>query len=173
LVAAIDAVQGGHTFFTPRFAESILKGYLSSEAGKEATAKLTERERTGVHLLSNELAITLSHRLRRPRIFHKVAKYLTVAVAVVVVMAAWFAFNGTPDQVLSVTDRLFVSFGLRPAQAPTFNGNPNTKVWEDLHTALYYCPGEKAYGKTSGGRFTRQGDARQDHFDPASHSPCN
>ncbi|MCU1298360.1 MAG: hypothetical protein JWO91_2638, partial [Acidobacteriaceae bacterium] len=123
--------------------------------------------------LSNELAITLGHRLRGPRIFHNPAKYLTVAVAVVVIVAGWFAFNGTPDQVLSVTDRLLVSLGLRPAQAPTFNGNPDAKVWEDLHTALYYCPGEKAYGKTSGGRFTRQRDARQDHFDPASHSACN
>jgi DNA-binding NarL/FixJ family response regulator len=174
LVAAIDAVRGGQTFFTPRFAESVLKGYLSIEAGKEATDRsLTERERTGVQLLSNELAITLSHRLRGPRIFHKLAKYLTVAAAIVVAVVGWFAFNGTPEQVLSVTDRFFVSLGLRPAQAPIFNGNPDAKVWEDLHTALYYCHGEKPYGKTSGGRFTRQRDARQDHFDPASHSPCN
>ncbi|MCU1296309.1 MAG: DNA-binding response regulator, partial [Acidobacteriaceae bacterium] len=49
LVAAIEAVQGGRTFFTSRFAESILKAYLSSEPGKEVAEKrLTERERTTV-----------------------------------------------------------------------------------------------------------------------------
>ncbi|HZR55693.1 MAG TPA: response regulator transcription factor [Terriglobales bacterium] len=174
LVAAIEAVQSGQTFFTPRFAESILKGYLSSSPLKEtAEQKLTARERATVQLLSNELAITLSRRLSKPGIFRRNAKYLTVGVAVAVtVVAGWFTFNGVPDQVLSATDRLFVILRLRTAQAPISNGNPNAKVWVDLHTALYYCPGEKSYGRTSGGRFTRQRDALQDHLDPASHV-CN
>jgi DNA-binding NarL/FixJ family response regulator len=174
LVVAIEAVHGGQTFFTPRFAESILKGYLSSNPVKETPPqKLTERERATVQLLSDELAITLSRQLRKPGIFRRNARQLTVAVAVAVtIVAGWFTFNGVPDQVQSVTDRLFVTLRLRTAQAPISDGNPDAKVWIDLHTALYYCPGEKSYGKTSGGRFTRQRDARQDHFDPASHA-CN
>jgi len=38
-------------------------------------------------------------------------------------------------------DRMLISLGLAEAPpAPEYKGNPDTQVWVDLHTALYYCP---------------------------------
>jgi hypothetical protein len=51
-------------------------------------------------------------------------------------------------------------------------GNPNVKVWVDLQTALYYCPGTDLYGTTPKGKYTNQGDAQQDSFEPAYRKPC-
>jgi hypothetical protein len=52
-------------------------------------------------------------------------------------------------------------------------GDPNVKVWEDLQTALYYCPDADLYGNTAKGRFTTQSEAQQDAFDPAFRKPCD
>ena len=51
-------------------------------------------------------------------------------------------------------------------------GNPNTQVWVDVHTALYYCPGSELYGKTADGKFATQRDAQQDQFEPANRKAC-
>jgi hypothetical protein len=51
-------------------------------------------------------------------------------------------------------------------------GNPNVKVWVDLQTALYYCPGTDLYGTTPKGKYASQGDAQQDSFEPAYRKPC-
>ena len=79
-----------------------------------------------------------------------------------------------PQPDLSLTDQLLVQFGLAEApSAPAYTGNPDVKVWIDVHTALYHCPGSDLYGKTPGGRFTTQGDAQQDNFQPASRRACD
>jgi hypothetical protein len=52
-------------------------------------------------------------------------------------------------------------------------GNPDVKVWVDLQTALYYCPGTDLYGSTPKGKYTTQGDAQQDQFEPAYRRPCD
>src|SRR6266853_1798165 len=51
-------------------------------------------------------------------------------------------------------------------------GDPSLAVWVDPHTALYYCPGEEQYGKTTDGRFSPQREAQMDRFEPASRSAC-
>src|SRR5262249_23033914 len=50
---------------------------------------------------------------------------------------------------LTFFEKALVSLGLaEPPPAPVYMGNPEVQVWEDVHTALYYCPGAELYGKT-------------------------
>ena len=79
-----------------------------------------------------------------------------------------------PDADLSVFDRMLISVGLAEApDAPEYKGNPDTQVWVDLHTALYYCPGAELYGKTPKGKVTSQRDAQLDQFEPAYRKACD
>lgn len=79
-----------------------------------------------------------------------------------------------PDAGLSLLDRMLISLGLAEAPpAPEYKGNPDTQVWVDLHTALYYCPGADLYGKTPKGKFTSQRDAQFDQFEPAYRKTCD
>jgi hypothetical protein len=75
---------------------------------------------------------------------------------------------------LTPLEKLLVATGL--AEAPdvpqVYLGNPDTQVWLDVHTALYYCPGSALYGKTNAGRFASQRSAQQDRFDPENNRPC-
>lgn len=74
---------------------------------------------------------------------------------------------------LTFFEKLLVSLGLAETPpAPTYLGNPNARVWVDLHTALYYCSGSDLYGKTPGGKFTTQRDAQLDQFEPAARKTC-
>ena len=71
-------------------------------------------------------------------------------------------------------DRMLISLGLAEAPpSPEYKGNPDTQVWVDLHTALYYCPGADLYGKTPKGKFTSQRDAQLDQFEPAYRKTCD
>ena len=75
---------------------------------------------------------------------------------------------------LTLLERALVSLGLaEPPPAPQYLGNPDVKVWVDLQTALYYCPGTDLYGSTPKGKYTTQGDAQQDQFEPAYRKPCD
>ncbi len=79
-----------------------------------------------------------------------------------------------PNADLSAFDKLLISMGLAEApDAPEYKGNPDTQVWVDLHTALYYCPGSDLYGKTPKGKTTSQRDAQLDQFEPAYRKACN
>ncbi|HUO26876.1 MAG TPA: GAF domain-containing protein [Candidatus Aquilonibacter sp.] len=79
-----------------------------------------------------------------------------------------------PEAGLSLFDKFLISVGLAEApEPPEYKGNPDTRVWEDLHTALYYCPGSDLYGKTPKGKFTSQRDAQLDQFEPASRKVCD
>ncbi len=122
--------------------------------------------------------------------------YLAVAVILVVVVIRWGIWSnpsvgatshGTavsssanrhkppaPEADLSTWDRLLIGLGLAEApEAPEYKGNPDTQVWIDLHTALYYCPGTDLYGNTPKGRLTSQRDAQLDQFEPANRKPCD
>ena len=69
---------------------------------------------------------------------------------------------------------MLISLGLAEAPpTPENHGNPDTQVWVDLHTALYYCPGADLYGKTPKGRFTSQRSAQLDQFEPAYRKACD
>ena len=75
---------------------------------------------------------------------------------------------------LTLFEKALVGLGLaEPPPAPQYMGNPDVKVWVDLQTALYYCPGTDLYGTTPKGKYTTQGDAQQDQFEPAYRKPCD
>ncbi len=115
--------------------------------------------------------------------------YLAVAVLLVVIVICWGIFsnhsvgaNGAAnaahhkaaDADLSLFDRMLISLGLaEPPPAPEYKGNPDTQVWVDLQTALYYCPGADLYGKTPKGKMTSQRDAQLDQFEPAYRKTCD
>jgi hypothetical protein len=81
--------------------------------------------------------------------------------------------TASPTSNLTPLERVLVAMGLAEAPAePTVQGNPKIKVWVDLQTAIYYCPGADLYGKTPKGRYTTQEDARRDQFEPALRRPC-
>jgi len=68
---------------------------------------------------------------------------------------------------------LWLSLGLAAAPSmPVLDSHPDVGVWVDLHTGLYYCSGTEAYGKTGGGKFTTQRQAREEHFKPAASNVC-
>jgi hypothetical protein len=75
---------------------------------------------------------------------------------------------------LSLFEEALVGLGLAvPPPTPEYMGDPNIKVWEDLQTALYYCPDADLYGNTAKGRFTTEVEAQQDAFEPALRKPCD
>jgi GAF domain-containing protein len=75
---------------------------------------------------------------------------------------------------LTLFERALIGLGLaEPPPAPQYMGNPAVKVWVDLQTALYYCPGTDLYGSTGKGKYTTQADAQQDQFEPAYRKPCD
>jgi hypothetical protein len=74
---------------------------------------------------------------------------------------------------LTLFERILVALNLaEPPPQQVYVGNPNVRVWVDLHTALYYCPGADLYGKTPEGKFTSQRDAQLDAFQPAARAYC-
>jgi GAF domain-containing protein len=118
--------------------------------------------------------------------------YLAIAVILVAVVIRWGIWSShsvgatgnapaaaahhkpAPDADLSWFDRMLISLGLaEPPEAPEYKGNPETQVWVDLHTALYYCPGADLYGKTPKGKFASQRDAQLDQFEPAYRKACD
>jgi ribosomal protein L37E len=117
--------------------------------------------------------------------------YLAVAVVLVAAVVRWsiwsehsFGANASaanvshrrpaPDADLSAFDKLLISLGVADPPDPVEDkGNPDTQVWVDLHSALYYCPGADLYGKTPQGKYSSQRDAQLGQFEPAYRKPCN
>ncbi len=111
---------------------------------------------------------------------HRGAIYIALAAAVL--LAVVFQSSSPPaispgqPRQLSAFEQVLVSLGLAEAPPPpalTVPGNPTTKVWVDVHTALYYCPGADLYGKTVDGRYATQLDAQRDHFQPSTLKACD
>ncbi|HEY6339532.1 MAG TPA: GAF domain-containing protein [Candidatus Sulfotelmatobacter sp.] len=117
--------------------------------------------------------------------------YLAVAVVLVAGVVRWsiaseHSFGGNrsaaaktshrrpaADADLSTFDKFLISVGLAEApDPPEDKGNPDTQVWVDLHSALYYCPGADLYGKTPQGKYTTQQDAQLGQFEPAYRKAC-
>jgi GAF domain-containing protein len=104
--------------------------------------------------------------------------YLGAAVVLLIsVIAGWGSSaksaNASAPQ-LSLVDKTLIALNLAEAPpAPVHMGNPDTQVWVDVHTALYYCPGSELYGKTTGGKMASQRDAQQDQFQPALRKSCD
>lgn len=105
--------------------------------------------------------------------------FASAVLAAVLLWAVWpraSAANpqtASPNSSLTPFERILVAMGLAEAPAePSVQGNPKIKVWVDLQTAIYYCPGADLYGKTAKGRYTTQEDAQRDQFEPALRRPC-
>jgi GAF domain-containing protein len=76
---------------------------------------------------------------------------------------------------LSAFEELLVSMGLAEAPPPpaAYAGTPGTRVWVDINSALYYCPGADPYGKTPKGKYLTQREAQDEQFQPARGQPCD
>ncbi len=106
--------------------------------------------------------------------FQRADLYLGTAIFVAVLALLWPAAGSPQPAALSPWERALITLGIAEAPAPVVHlqGDPGIEVWVDPHSALYYCPGEEQYGKTSGGRLSSQRDAQMDRFEPASRSAC-
>jgi len=69
---------------------------------------------------------------------------------------------------------LMVRLGIShaPVPQPVFAGDPDVRVWIDVHTQLYYCQGTDLYGKTPDGEYTTQHNAQSDGYQSASNVTC-
>jgi hypothetical protein len=99
---------------------------------------------------------------------------MTTSLALILLLVVW-AWPTPASSHLTWFESVLVELGLaqvpsRTPAAPT--GNPDVRVWVDVHTALYYCPGSDLYGKTPGGQFETQHNAQQDQFEPATGVVC-
>lgn len=65
-------------------------------------------------------------------------------------------------------------FSPEPAAPEKVEGNPQRRVWVDLKTGLYYCPGADYYGfgGRERGKVMLQRDAEYEYFQPATGAPC-
>ena len=170
LAPAIEALQRGQTYFTPRFADMILTSCLQNE---KASASLTDRDRETVRLLAEELTSTLRHQWRRPRMTRQVLKYVSFAVLAIATAGIWwYELNGEPEHAPPAIENLLVSLGLKSHRTLVSGGNPDARVWVDLHTGLYYCAGTEYYRRTRNGKFAAQRIAQLDHFEPAGGKVC-
>ena len=108
---------------------------------------------------------------------------ISIALASAVLLAVLFQWVTRPapapgkGRELSAFEQMLVSVGLAEAPPPISPtpqpGNPSTKVWVDVHTALYYCPGADLYGKTPNGKYTSQLEAQRDNFQPSTLKACD
>jgi hypothetical protein len=115
---------------------------------------------------------------------HRGNIYIALSAAFLLVVVFQWAMQPTPGAAgsqpreLSGYEQILVDLGLAEAPAPEVPqtaspGNPDTKVWVDVHTALYYCPGAELYGKTPNGRVATQLDAQRDNFQPSTRKACD
>jgi len=164
LVSAVDVLQRRRTFFPPRISELIVQGYLKGPPAKSA------REPENVQVLDEPSGL-LPRRWKKKRI--ATAKYAAIAALIAGTAAiGWYTYDQSALQ-LPMVDKVLVRVGLKTLEPPTYSGNPETKVWIDLHTGLYYCPGADLYGKTGKGKYEKQREAQEDRFEPAARKPCN
>jgi hypothetical protein len=65
-------------------------------------------------------------------------------------------------------------FAAEPAARAKVEGNPHRRVWVDMKTGLYYCPGADYYGfgGRERGKVMPQRDAEYEYFQPATGAPC-
>lgn len=133
----------------------------------EDAAKITAAKKAGTSTSSWKTWIAT----RRGDISVGVASLLLLAAIVQWSLHGPQAVTGQSS--LSLWERSLVALGFAEAPAPpVLAGNPAVKVWVDVHTALYYCPGAELYGKTPDGKYTTQRDAQFDQFEPAANTYC-
>lgn len=63
--------------------------------------------------------------------------------------------------------------GQQFAYAQTQNaGNPNAKVWVNVKSGVYHCPGTRWYGNTKQGEYLSQKQAQEKGYRPAYGTAC-
>jgi len=167
--------MNGRTFFTPRIAGNILHSYFQIGPNLQTPPIIrSERDRVAVKLLAREAATAMgTAKLRRSAGMPRSVKALvSLLVAVTAGVIIWMNFHDEIEENVPFVRKFLVQNGLQSVPPPVYQGNPETKVWIDLHTALYYCPATPLYGKTLKGKYARQQDALDDHFEPAARQAC-
>jgi ribosomal protein L40E len=106
--------------------------------------------------------------------FQRADFFLGLAVFVSAAALLWPAAVPRRPAALDPWERALVMLGIAEPPEPLIHlqGDPGVNVWIDPHSALYYCPGEDQYGKTTDGRLSSQREAEMDRFEPASRAPC-
>lgn len=107
--------------------------------------------------------------------FHRADLYLGIAVFVAALALLWPTGAAPRRASLGPWERALITLGIAEAPAPPvvhLQGDPGIQVWVDPHSALYFCPGEEQFGKTTDGHFTSQREAQMDRFQPAGRSVC-
>ncbi len=103
------------------------------------------------------------------------ATMVAVLFALLLLVVAWGSRPSPGWPGVTRFEAVLVKLGLaevpRRATSPQ-RGNPDLRVWVDVHTALYYCPGSDLYGNTPGGQFETQREAQLDQFRSASGAVC-
>ena len=99
-----------------------------------------------------------------------------VMAALVILAAAIMGTLGVNSEMVihyfpQVAVVLHLSSPTQAAALPA-GANAQIKVWVDLNTGLYYCPGADSYGRTRSGRYVNQADARLGNFEPALRREC-
>lgn len=124
--------------------------------------------RSGLRSTWNDVRV----HLRMPR---RTTQLVIVSAALFAAVLLWSIRPAGDPSHLTWFENLLVEFGLAevPQQRPAMHtGPPEIRVWVDVHTALYYCPGSDLYGKTPGGHFSTQRAAQEDQFEPATRVTC-
>ena len=172
MVRAVEALRQGRTFFSPRMAELILQEYLKGTSHSES--QLSAREQRTLQGLARELSVSVNNPwVKRERARRMRRNSVIAALVLITAGLGWYSYFRRPEQEIPLVNSWFVRAGLKPVAAPSYSGNPDAKVWIDLETGLYYCPGDSLYRHTHSGRVARQSDAQIDHFEPAQRKPCD
>jgi hypothetical protein len=151
---------GEPAFSEQRFADTSNTSTPVAVHGSEACA---------THDLLQSTWQTVWARMRRR---HSTLALSAVGLLLLFLMLA--VWPSSTNSQLTWFQSVLVELGLAevPTHAPILSGNHDVRVWVDVHTALYYCPGSDLYGKTPGGHFATQHDAQMDEFEPASRVAC-
>jgi hypothetical protein len=99
-----------------------------------------------------------------------------VLVSLVILTAAVLGcFGMNSEMVMQHFPRVAVVLHLAtPPQNPALasGADAHIKVWVDLKTGLYHCPGSAFYGQTRSGHFLSQAEAQMGNFEPAQRRAC-
>ena len=177
---------------SPKFSPSIKESAVSAQPVPEPTRSLWTTPRNTAAAPSGAAVATASESSYDPfgdeadgvmaRVSHSVGRWgrqtILVAVSSVVIFlvlsVAWALSPAPGNGQITRFESVLVELGLAevPSKPAVAVGRAEVQVWVDVHTALYYCEGSDLYGKTPEGRFTTQGEAQQDQFEPATKTPC-
>ena len=173
VIAAIKALQEGRTYFTARIAETILQTCVPMGKTEQLRPLRSERDRMALKFLAREAALGLGSHPRRRTIPPSLRYAFYAGALVMIVILGWTYYGNTFEEQFPFIDKTLVQIGLKTAPPAVYQGNPDAKVWIDLRTALYYCPGTVLYGKTGKGKFAKQHEALSEHFEPATRKACD